>query len=523
MMRVFNSLNLTLKLMVPIGILAFVLLGVFGYITYQQRLESARRESRILAESVQRQIEAVRAYYTANVVSTALRAGLDVASAYHASESPAIPLPATFVREMSEGLNATATDTQYLFDLLSLYPVNPEKGPRSDAERQFMELNFQEGTAQESTITLNGNEFYALYAPDFANAETCVACHNSLEGSPKRDYQLNDVMGSLIIRVPMAERLNLVNRDTLLQLGLFSLVLVIAGVVFYALSRRTILTPMSEMAGAVRQFASGDFNRRTLVRSSDEVGLLASGFNNMADQLQDLVSSLEERVNFRTRDLRTIADVNQQISTILNVDRLLQDVVDLTKERFRLYHAHIYVMDEKGETLILTSGAGNVGRKMVSEGRQIAADNPQSIVARAATTRKPVTVQDVRQSPTFLPHPLLPDTRSELAVPLVARGQLLGVLDVQSDVANYFDTDVIGVVELLAGQVASALSNASLYEIADRTSRHERALGSIDRRIQAAADVDEILQVAVRELGKALRVPHTAVQLRMGESASEPN
>jgi sigma-B regulation protein RsbU (phosphoserine phosphatase) len=118
---------------------------------------------------------------------------------------------------------------------------------------------------------------------------------------------------------------------------------------------------------------------------------------------------------------------------------------------------------------------------------------------------------------------LLPDTRSELAVPLVARGQLLGVLDVQSDVANYFDTDVIGVVELLAGQVASALSNASLYEIADRTSRHERALGSIDRRIQAAADVDEILQVAVRELGKALRVPHTAVQLRMGESASEPN
>jgi GAF domain-containing protein len=158
---------------------------------------------------------------------------------------------------------------------------------------------------------------------------------------------------------------------------------------------------------------------------------------------------------------------------------------------------------------------------MVTEVRTIVLENQQSIVARAGYTRKSIAVQDVTQSPTFLPHPLLPDTKSELAVPLVARGQLLGVLDVQSDVVDYFASEVVAVIELMAGQIATALSNASLYEVADRSSRHERALGRIDRHIQSATDMDEILQVAVRELGKALRAPHTAIELRL--STSENN
>jgi GAF domain-containing protein len=151
---------------------------------------------------------------------------------------------------------------------------------------------------------------------------------------------------------------------------------------------------------------------------------------------------------------------------------------------------------------------------MVSENRTIAMDNRQSIVAQAANTRRSVTVDDVTLSPTFLPHPLLPDTRSEFAIPLVSRGELLGVLDVQSDTADYFNEEVQSVLELMASQISTAISNARLFEIADRTSRHERAVGAIDRKIQNAVDMDEILQVAVRELGKALRVPYTAVELQ---------
>jgi len=216
-----------------------------------------------------------------------------------------------------------------------------------------------------------------------------------------------------------------------------------------------------------------------------------------------------------------VSDVNVQIATILEPRRLLQDVVDLTKERFALYHSHIYLLNEEGDTLQLTAGAGHVGREMVGQKRQIALENVQSIVATSGRERKGVIINDTRASATFLPHPLLPNTRSEMAVPLISRGQLLGVLDVQSDQPGYFTQDVLEVFELLALQIATAISNARLYDQADRTSRHDRAITEIDRRLQGALGVDEILQTTVRELGKALRVPYTAIELKLPKSNGE--
>lgn len=291
----------------------------------------------------------------------------------------------------------------------------------------------------------------------------------------------------------------------------------IAGAI--ALFGAVTIYQVARSLGMVNQTASrlaaGDLSARAAVAGRDEIGRVGQALNSMAAELQSTVDTLEERIAVRTRDLQTVADVNTQISTILEPSRLLQDVADLTKERFRLYHSHVYLLNDDGTQLVLTAGAGHVGRQMVSEGRVIDTDNPNSIVANAARARKGVIINDVSQSETFLPHPLLPDTRSELAVPLIARGQLLGVLDVQSDQAGFFNADMLSVIELLAGQVATALSNAQLYDVAERTSRHERALGAIDRRIQNAVDVDDMLQVAVRELGKALRVPYTAIELQL--------
>jgi putative methionine-R-sulfoxide reductase with GAF domain/CHASE3 domain sensor protein len=325
------------------------------------------------------------------------------------------------------------------------------------------------------------NQFFDLQSEELDNAKSAILS------------QINSVLTITLATV-------------VALLGISAIIAVLLG--------RSILDPLRSLIQTTDQIAQGDFDAPLPPRRTDEFGNLIHSFGVMVEQVHQSLRSIESR----NRDLQTVADVNRQISTILNVDRLLQDVVDLTKERFRLYHSHVYLLD--GETLALTSGAGHVGRQMVSEGRRIAIDNPQSIVARAASTRKPVKVQDVRQSATFLPHPLLPDTRSELALPLVARGQLLGVLDVQSDQPDYFSDDITQVLELMAGQIATALSNARLYEAAERTSRHERALGNIERRIQRAADLDEILQVTVRELGKALRAPHTAIELRV-DSAEE--
>ena len=165
----------------------------------------------------------------------------------------------------------------------------------------------------------------------------------------------------------------------------------------------------------------------------------------------------------RAAELETVAKLSTAASTILDSQDLLQAVVDLTKERFNLYHAHIYLLDETAQTLVLTAGAGEIGQRMVNEGRSIPMDVAHSIVATTARTRQPTVINDVRESPTFLPNSYLPNTRAEMAVPLVVGDRLLGVFDVQSDEAGRFSSEEARIQVALASQVAVALQNATLF------------------------------------------------------------
>ena len=166
----------------------------------------------------------------------------------------------------------------------------------------------------------------------------------------------------------------------------------------------------------------------------------------------------------RASDLEAVAQVSIAISTISNVDQLLQEVVDLTKSRFDLYHAHIYVLDELESDLNLTAGASDVGRTMVKQGWRIPIAREDSIVAQAARSRRAVIVDDVRKEPSFLPNPLLPDTHSEMAVPMIIGDKLLGVLDVQSDQIGRFTDEDAKIKTTLASQTAVALQNAIQYQ-----------------------------------------------------------
>lgn len=168
-------------------------------------------------------------------------------------------------------------------------------------------------------------------------------------------------------------------------------------------------------------------------------------------------------------ELETVAQVSTAASTILEVDELLQSVVDLAKSSFGLYHAHIYLTNETGKKLLLKAGAGNIGRLMSLEGREISIDE-DSIVARAARTHKGVMENHVRRIVDFMPHPLLPETRSEMALPMLVGGKLIGVLDLQSDEENYFTPEDLNVQTTLAAQIAVAVENANQYAVQVQTS-----------------------------------------------------
>ena len=200
-----------------------------------------------------------------------------------------------------------------------------------------------------------------------------------------------------------------------------------------------------------------------LVINNNQRRLAQQELSHSNEELRTLQVSLEQRVADRTEALSSVAEVSTAASTILETDKLMQLVVDLAKERFGFYHAHIYLLDETGASLVLSSGADAIGRQMVAEGRSIPLDREQSLVARAARQKKGVTVNDVTTAPDFLPNPLLPDTRSELAVPMMVGNEVIGVFDVQSEMAGRFTDADIAVQTTLASQVASAVQNARSY------------------------------------------------------------
>jgi len=225
----------------------------------------------------------------------------------------------------------------------------------------------------------------------------------------------------------------------------------------------------------------------------------------IANQIAVAMQNIRQYENTQkiAADMNVVANVGIVVSTITETGNLLQEVVELSKASFNLYHAHIYMLNEAGDSLELAAGAGEVGRQMVAEKRSIPLASEQSLVARAARTREGVVVNDVTVALDFLPNPLLPDTRSEMAVPMIAADMVIGVLDVQSEIANRFTDVDISIQTTLASQVAVALQNARSFSQTQRQAERETTVNLITQKIQSATSVQAALQIAVRELGRA--------------------
>ena len=229
--------------------------------------------------------------------------------------------------------------------------------------------------------------------------------------------------------------------------------------------------PLKALMGGVQLISAGDLTQTVAVQSHDEAGQLAQAFNAMTGQLrqtlaqlQDLVDSLEQRVATRTRRLEIVAALSERLSAILEVEALLAEVVNQVKDNFNYYHAHIYLLDENEGRLAVAAGTGEAGVQMRARGHNIPLDAPTSLVARAARHGEIVRVDNVRDAEDWLPNDLLPDTYSEMAVPITLEGQVVGVLDVQEDKIAGLDEGDASLLRTLANQVAVAIRNARLFE-----------------------------------------------------------
>lgn len=198
--------------------------------------------------------------------------------------------------------------------------------------------------------------------------------------------------------------------------------------------------------------------------------------NQSNQELTALSTSLEQQVETRTHRLETLTAINERLSAILQLDELLREVVDQVQQNFNYYHVHIFLLDPDQAKLVVAAGTGEAGAQMEASGHSIGLDAPTSLVARAARTGEVVSVDNVREAEDWLPNPLLPDTCSEMAVPVVLQGQVVGVLDVQEDKIAGLDEGDAGLLRSLANQVAVAVRNARLFEEVESALAEARAV-----------------------------------------------
>jgi GAF domain-containing protein len=239
---------------------------------------------------------------------------------------------------------------------------------------------------------------------------------------------------------------------------------------------RNLTKPVIELTSVAQKVASGDLSVEASVGTNDEVGQLASTFNSMTRQLRELIGTLEQRVADRTKALATSTEVSRRLSIINQKDELVKAVVEQVQGAFGYYHAHIYLAE--GDELVMAGGTGEAGEKMLAKDHKIS--KGRGLVGRAAENNESVLVTDTTQDPDWLPNPLLPETKSEVAIPISVGDQVLGVLDVQHNMTEGLSQDDVDSLQVIANQVAIALQNIRQYEEAQK----------------AAAQLSEALSIA---------------------------
>ncbi len=204
--------------------------------------------------------------------------------------------------------------------------------------------------------------------------------------------------------------------------------------------------------------------------SQDEFAKTQAAARQMLDELRNERSTLEQRVeertsglNRKTDELRATSYIARKTAEVQELASLLNTVARLVTDQFGFYHTGIFLINETGDQAVLQAASSEGGQRMIERGHSLSVGT-QGIVGYVAAQKKPRIALDVGADAVFFNNPDLPMTRSEVALPLLVRTRVLGVLDIQSDKPQAFNADDIDVLQTLSDQVAVAIENARLLD-----------------------------------------------------------
>ncbi len=257
------------------------------------------------------------------------------------------------------------------------------------------------------------------------------------------------------------------------QLATVAISAFIIGVILADSLSRTLYRPIERLRQVMEKVSLGDLNQRATLISTDEIGELAIYFNAMVSRLDNLQSGLEQVITKRTEQLKATAEVGRVVSSILKSDELMEKVVGLITERLGYYYAAIFIISPDGYWAELKSATGTAGETLKEKKHRLSLSG-KSMVGSAISLREARIAHDVGKEATRFNNPLLPHTRSEIALPLIVGGHVLGALDAQSTEENAFDEEVTETLQGMANQVAIALENARLFQETQETLKEIR-------------------------------------------------
>ena len=248
---------------------------------------------------------------------------------------------------------------------------------------------------------------------------------------------------------------------------------ILAGLAGSIVARRLSI-PLTNLTGTATRIANGELHLQAVGGGASEIAGLATAFNTMTSQLQGLIDNLENRVLERTQDLekaneqtsrravqlQAITELGESIAQVQDLGELFPNAARLISERFGFYHVGIFLVDSDKEYAILQAANSEGGQQMLARGHRLKLGT--GIVGFAARSGQPRIALDVGADAVFFDNPDLPNTRSEVALPMKSRGEIMGVLDVQSTEAEAFSREDLQVLGALANQVSIALENARL-------------------------------------------------------------
>jgi len=309
----------------------------------------------------------------------------------------------------------------------------------------------------ESTIThpsLNGRDFAFLSAPVY-------------------DYS-GRIIGVLDI-VYDHTHISAAQNTRLLAAGLAGLGALILGILGLILLTRRTLQPIQALTRATVDFAEGPESSYANIKAgNDEIGILVDAFNRMTTQLRHSLVDLEQRVTSRTQDLesqtlrlRAAAEIARDSASARDLQELLERSTRLILNLFNFYYTGIFLLDNNKEYAVLVASPTDAGRQMIANGYKLRVGE-MGIVGRVSASGEPRIILDARTDAVHFNNPLLPNTQSEMALPLKVENSIIGVLDVQSDRPQSFNEEDVAIMQVMADQLATAIERTRLLNEVER-------------------------------------------------------